>query len=407
MKIAVFTNEFPAKVNSFFARDISALLENGNDIKIFPIRPLNEKCWSLIPKFLVNNKKFKKQNIVHIIKKDFLNLSIYFDFIFNIKIILPILKSSLKFGFFAFSKTFYSILCSLILNRKNKNEFDHILAYWGNFPATYAYLFNKLINKNTHFSILLHAGTDLYRQQIFLKEKLLFAKNIFVVCQFNKNFIGTLYPDIYNQLKEKIYIHHLGIDLNEYKVDVSVKKEDFIIAVGRIEFRKGYDILLKALKKITFKENRDFLLKIVGDGPQLEELKKYTRDKKIDDKVLFLGWLNYENVKKEIAKAKILIHPSPMIGDAVPTVIKEAMALQTPVIGTEIAGIPELLNYGKCGILIKPKSVDELVSEILRLYFNKELQSQYVKNAQKHLNRILNLDSNIKKMCKILKDNKC
>jgi glycosyltransferase involved in cell wall biosynthesis len=65
-------------------------------------------------------------------------------------------------------------------------------------------------------------------------------------------------------------------------------------------------------------------------------------------------------------KALILIHPSTGLGDAVPTVIKEAMALGTVIVASDVAGIPELVDHGRCGVLVPPRS-PSAIAEAVRI----------------------------------------
>ena len=66
-------------------------------------------------------------------------------------------------------------------------------------------------------------------------------------------------------------------------------------------------------------------------------------------------------------RATLLVHPSIGLGDAVPTVIKEAMALGTPVVASAVAGIPELLDEGRCGVLTPPRDPVALSEAMERL----------------------------------------
>ena len=80
-----------------------------------------------------------------------------------------------------------------------------------------------------------------------------------------------------------------------------------------------------------------------------------------------MGWLRPADVKAEMEGATVFVHPSNGLGDAVPTVIKEAMALGVPVVASNTAGIPELLDGGKCGILVPPRNVIALADAVQKL----------------------------------------
>src|SRR5215471_14213304 len=65
MRLAVFTNQFPTKGNTFFSRDMRALLESGFDIDIFSFYPLDTTLWRYVPDIL-NEQLLSRNKIYHI-----------------------------------------------------------------------------------------------------------------------------------------------------------------------------------------------------------------------------------------------------------------------------------------------------------------------------------------------------
>jgi glycosyltransferase involved in cell wall biosynthesis len=94
------------------------------------------------------------------------------------------------------------------------------------------------------------------------------------------------------------------------------------------------------------------------------------------DRVHFRGWLPFDAVPDAMRRATMLVHPSCGLGDAVPTVIKEAMALGTPVIGSTAVGIPELLDQGRCGVLVPERHVEQLADAIAGLLLRADLRDE-------------------------------
>lgn len=382
MRIAVFTSQFPSKQCTFFSRDIRGLLENGIDIDIFPIYSVDLNLWQYVPKIL-NENNLSRSKVHNISIKQSLvpALRIYPKNVFVIKEIYSILYSATKFGFSPLIKSSYVVIKAAGWAVLNQGKYDHIFGYWGNYAATCAYLFNHLINRNCPYSIFLHAGTDLYRDQVFLKQKLLYANNIFVECQFNRNFIQELYPNIYPKISEKIQVYYGGLDFREFPFLPQNRPSNKIIAVGSLTNLKGFDFLLDAVKELVTR-GIDVYLDLIGDGEEETNLKELVVKLGISDRVNFLGWLSFEEVKKAMLAATLLVHPSRDLGDAVPNVIKEAMALGTPVIASNIAGIPELLEHGKCGELVPPRDVKALANAIEKLLQNEPLRSEYALAAR-------------------------
>src|SRR5581483_344592 len=186
-------------------------------------------------------------------------------------------------------------------------------------------------------------------------QKLQAATNIFVVCDFNRRFLATKYPSLYAGIAHKIHLHHLGIELSEYAFQPGRNASQRIVAVGRFCKPKGFDVLVRAFAHLRSRGSGAELV-FVGGGPDLMLCQKLAESLGVAPHIRFLGWLSPAETKEEIAKATVLVHPSVMLGDAVPTVIKEAMCLGTPVVGSDIAGIPELLDQGNCGLLVTPGS---------------------------------------------------
>ena len=85
-----------------------------------------------------------------------------------------------------------------------------------------------------------------------------------------------------------------------------------------------------------------------------------------------------------------------------PTVIKEAAALGLPVVGTRVAGIPELLDEGRCGCLVPPRDVQALASAIGRLLADEPLRREYSQQARHHAETILNLWANGRRLAELL-----
>ena len=201
MRIAVFTNEFPARVCTFMARDVSALNKNGIEIDIFAFYPEKTKYWKYVPN-IIYSEYFSKRNVFHL--KLFSLKSFYYLLNSIIKRpgttfeqCLSVYRSAIKFGFIQFLKTLYVSVKAIVWIEKTKfNKYDHIMAYWGNYSGTLTYLVHKLCLLKMPFSIFLHAGTDLYRDQIFLKEKIDYSDLVFTESEFNKKFIISMYPDL-------------------------------------------------------------------------------------------------------------------------------------------------------------------------------------------------------------------
>jgi len=80
------------------------------------------------------------------------------------------------------------------------------------------------------------------------------------------------------------------------------------------------------------------------------------------------------------------VHP-PISPDAMPTVIKEAMAVGTPVIASDLAGIPEMLDDGRCGVLVPPGDGAALAEAIAALLGDAERRRRLADAGRRHMER--------------------
>lgn len=131
----------------------------------------------------------------------------------------------------------------------------------------------------------------------------------------------------------------------------------YITFVGSLVRRKGVEYLIRAFKSIEAPHLR---LIIIGEGPQRTALAEMAGD---DPRIEFLGYR--KNGTEYIKASDIFVLPS--LYEGLPNVIIEAMAVGTPVIATEVSGIPELIEEDVNGLLVPPKAEDSLREAILRL----------------------------------------
>jgi glycosyltransferase involved in cell wall biosynthesis len=403
VRVAVFTNQFPGPVSTFFARDMRGLIESGLEIDVFPVYPVDAKLWCHVPDIL-NEKIFSRNRLRHLNLRQALRLPKSqrlkkLGRFFQDSAVIT--ASAAKFGIGPTAKSTYVLAKAWGTVQNFSCQYDHILAYWGSYAATYAYMFHRLTNERIPFSMFLHAG-DLYQDQVYLRQKLLYADNIFVVCDFNRQYIYDSYPDIYDQLSNKIHMYHPGLDLSEFPYEPNGLRSRAVLGVGRFDKCKGFDYLVRAIQHLA-RSGIEVKLELIGEGEEERPLKALVSDLGLEDRIKFRGWLSFNEVKRAMKRARMLVHPSSEVGDAVPTVIKEACALGTPVIGTHVAGIPELLNYGRCGILVPPRNVEAMANAINRLLSDEHACQAYAEAARRHVEETFNVWRNGKKLAGILR----
>jgi glycosyltransferase involved in cell wall biosynthesis len=430
MRLAVFTAEFPGRINTFFARDLCALRRAGVEIDIFPIYPLRAEHWSAVPEYL-SADVLPRHRVHHVSPLEALRpkrapWGQRWRFVADTS---RVRASALRYGPEPFVKSEYVYLKAWAWARaaaERGDRYDHVLAYWGNYAATAAYLFQRLIDRGEHadgcdrgdrgdhaepgeriergvpLSIVLHAH-DLYERQVFLPAKLMRARNVFVVCEFNRRFLATRFPDIYPRIAHKVHLHHLGLDLGSIAPAFEGRAPHTCLAVGRLDPTKGFDDLLRAAA-IVRGRGLDVDVALVGDGEQAAALRRLASSLGIADRVHFRGWLAFDAVPAAMRASTMLVHPSCGLGDAVPTVIKEAMALGTPVIGSTAVGIPELLDGGRCGLLVPERNPERLADAIARLLRDAALRDRLAHAGRAFAEQTFDLWRNGERLANLLSE---
>ena len=154
--------------------------------------------------------------------------------------------------------------------------------------------------------------------------------------------------------------------------------EPFFLYVGRLVSKKGLFNLLLAFKDVI-KEIPGAKLRIAGKGKLKPVLQSFTNVLGINENVEFLGFVPDELLNPLFSSADIFVLPS-SFGESFGIVILEAMASGTPVIGTRVGGIEEILAGGN-GILVPPSDPSALADAMLSLINDTDLQEKIVKKA--------------------------
>lgn len=181
-----------------------------------------------------------------------------------------------------------------------------------------------------------------------------------------------------------------GIDKNKMRIDTSqnvrlrkklgLNQDDIVVlAVGRLVYKKGFDILIKAMPEIL-KENPKVKAVIVGDGDLRQELIDLSRKLKVRKNVLFAGRVRYDKLLYLYNLADIFVMPSVSPpADGLNVCVVDAMVCGKPIVATNIAGNPLVVKDGVNGLLIPQKRPELLALAILKLASSESLRRKYGK----------------------------
>ena len=156
----------------------------------------------------------------------------------------------------------------------------------------------------------------------------------------------------------------------------ALKKECIVLAVGRLDPQKGFDLLIDTFARI---ESTGWQLLIAGDGPERESLLRRIEDLKVDN-VSLIG--NQKDISSWYAKASIFVLSSKKEG--FPNVLIEAMASGCAVVSFACpSGPTEIIEHEKNGLLVEDQNRATLASALERVMYDKTLREKLGSNAIK------------------------
>jgi glycosyltransferase involved in cell wall biosynthesis len=243
---------------------------------------------------------------------------------------------------------------------------SHIHGVFAGPAADAAMLAARLGGEDWSWSLATH-GTDMLQiPRSSLAAKIRSARFVTVSSDFGRSQLMVL---VGQEHWPKIRVVHCGLDLTEYDGTPAPSdgEELRLITVGRLEREKGHTLLLDALATVR---TARVSLTVVGDGSELAALRAQAERLGIAERVHFVGRVGQDEIRQHYARADAFCLSS--LGEGIPVVLMEAMALRMPVIAPRLMGIPELVQDGTSGLLFAPGRADALAKSIEGLAAQRE-----------------------------------
>ncbi|MBS1811266.1 MAG: glycosyltransferase [Acidobacteria bacterium] len=173
---------------------------------------------------------------------------------------------------------------------------------------------------------------------------------------------------------EKLHVVLNGIDFARVRLssdyDRSKVRQEFVddetpllLIAARLHPEKGYEYLFQAMTQLKQRCNGKIKLLVAGAGPFLHNYQEIVRSLGCDDVVTFLGFR--KDLPDLMAAADLFVLPS--VAEAFGLVLAEALYLGTPVVATQVGGIPEIVDAGLDGMLVPPANAPALADAIAAL----------------------------------------
>lgn len=224
---------------------------------------------------------------------------------------------------------------------------------------------------------------EYYREPKNLKERFL-MKIIKIILERADRIIFT------SNFLKNIYVEHFKIPENKLTIienpfpkieNLDVKSETIfyqLLYAGRLLKFKNLDILIQIFQKISERNDKNLILKIIGEGPEKENLKLKIKNLKLENKVFIEPPLPHQELLKEIQKSYFCILPA--LTDITPNFALECLKLKKPILLTKETEYYEIFKENL--IFIDPQNEKDIEEKIIYLLNEKNYRDYIERISQ-------------------------
>ncbi|MFM9266863.1 exopolysaccharide biosynthesis GT4 family glycosyltransferase EpsE [Tychonema sp. BBK16] len=201
-------------------------------------------------------------------------------------------------------------------------------------------------------------------------------------------FASVMSEQLFNSVKDElagflpkdVKVSPVGVNLDEIKRETPYipwqeGSPCRIYTCGRLNIAKGQKYLIESVKLLR-ERGFDVRLQIAGEDSESgngyrKELEKFIQEQSMSDYVELLGSVSEERNRQGYKEADIFALPS--LKEGISVAVMEAMAMETPVVVTQVGGMAELIDSGVDGMLVPAENPEIMADVIAKLLQNKEL----------------------------------
>jgi glycosyltransferase involved in cell wall biosynthesis len=165
-----------------------------------------------------------------------------------------------------------------------------------------------------------------------------------------------------------------------------------LLFIGSLTPFKGIDDLCKAFVRVRARIP-DVVLVVVGSGPQSAHLHQIAVGLDDPSAVVVVGRVEHARVPELLSVADALVVPSR--NEGIPRVILEALAMQVPVVATDVGGVSELIRDEETGLLVPPGDQEKLVLALCKILENREGAARLARRGRSKVQGDYELNSNL------------
>ncbi len=240
----------------------------------------------------------------------------------------------------------------------------HLHAHFAREAALTAMRLSRLTA--TPYSVTTHAF-DIYARTTNLPEKLQSAAFVTAGSDYTLSDVRRM---VGPQHASRVHKVAMGVDPERFRRSSEYPGGRTVVGVGRLVRKKGFRHLLEAVARMRDSAPIGRLV-ILGDGPLWERLHERAAELGIADTVEWMGARSHAEVQALLEQADVLAMPCVVLPDGnrdgSPTVVKEALAMEVPVVATDEVGLPEVVKepWGRIVPSRDPGALADALADVL------------------------------------------
>jgi phosphatidylinositol alpha-1,6-mannosyltransferase len=175
-----------------------------------------------------------------------------------------------------------------------------------------------------------------------------------------------------------------------------------LLCTGVLTARKNQVMLIDVLARVRQSVGNDVALMLIGDGPKRREIEQRAVAAGLRDAVVFTGRLPEEEKVATINLADVFVFSSLLEGFALAP--QEAMACAKPVVALSVASLPETIDNGMSGFLVKAGDVEAFAARVVDLLRDEELRTRVGWVGAERVKRLFSWDQTVQNVFNIYRD---
>jgi glycosyltransferase involved in cell wall biosynthesis len=397
-RLGYLASAFPRISETFILNEVLELERQGFDLRIYALKyPSDTRRHRLM--------NHVRSSVVYLPKPSLLAWPVLRDHLWTLRRFaagyLRMLGRVVRSGDSDFIARFVQAPC--LVRLLVRDRVSHLHAAFVHAPGSVAWLVHGIAD--IPYSVATHAQDLYHSRPAQLRRKLAEARVVFTCTQYNVEHLRrTCHAQHLPHLRR---VYH-GTDLSRFQFGpYGLASPPLVLAVARLVEKKGLDDLIRACAVLRNRQ-RPFRCRIVGSGILRDRLERLIRQESLEKLMSLEGEADQEEVLSWYRQATVLVSPCRVTRDGdrdgIPNVLVEAAACGVPVVSTPVSGIPELVQHGRTGLLVRPRDRVALAEAIDVLLQSPALREELRVRARRLVEAEFDLRRNVLTIGRELRD---